>query len=440
MIRTVALLSAGMLAGGLVTATAAGAAPAPWSPDTRLGSLAAGAAADATLVRTNASGAAVATWQTTRSSVLQPALAVRDAGGAWSAARFPVTDGGAGRAWVGIDRTGRAVAVYTDSAPGRAAVVRSIQRPAGGTWSKPVTVPVRASDTPSDFEVAGTGLGALAITRAHTAYVLRLQGTTWRAPVQVSATAPGGGRTYVGADHVQVSVRDSNRLTATWTWRSANQGGRPCRTEQRGGLDANGRALARASFAPTECGTGVLAVPTETSAGGTGTVHAWVHPTNSAGRSYASVAYLTPDGVCHRHDLSSGGGLTTAVSVAMYGGTATAVWTSDTGPSADDHRLLSSTLRGTTWSAPSALVNTRDRYFSPVAPRVALAQAQRVVSWSVISYATDAREDVLRTEVGTQVATATDVATVALDATGPRVAALTRRGDTGARTISARTR
>jgi hypothetical protein len=140
-------------------------------------------------------GAAVAVWEIESDRGVVVQAAVRPAGGSFSA---PVDVAVAGpnlfaAPQVAINRAGDAVAVWADSSGGNS-IVRAAVRPAGGSFSAPVSVsepgesalePQVALDQAGDAVVVWRGLSA---TRWIVRAAVRAAGGAFSAPVDVSPT------------------------------------------------------------------------------------------------------------------------------------------------------------------------------------------------------------------------------------------------------------
>jgi hypothetical protein len=146
-----------------------------------------------------------------RSRVVQSAT--RPAGGSWSA---PVTlsKPGAGSALVAVDPEGEVTAVWLlEREEGWRSVVQSATRPAGGPWSAPVNLsPERKAARSPQVALDPQG-GATAVweeeSSGATQSATRPPGGNWSAPVTLSATG-------VRAAWPQVAVDSQGNATAVW--------------------------------------------------------------------------------------------------------------------------------------------------------------------------------------------------------------------------------
>jgi len=167
-------------------------------------------------------GGATAVWDEGYSGAIESST--RSSGGIWSA---PVTlsANGVVGGWpqVAVDSQGNATAVWA----GRASNGRRIQiqsrriqtatRPAGGTWSAPVSISTAGHRLVQDPQIAVSPQGeATAIWQRSNGSELVVQGATrpaggsWSAPVEITT---GHGR---GGQHLQLVVDSWGNATAIW--------------------------------------------------------------------------------------------------------------------------------------------------------------------------------------------------------------------------------
>jgi hypothetical protein len=175
-------------------------------------------------------GGATAVWEEEHNGAVESAT--RSSGGIWSA---PVTLSATGvRAnWpqVAVDPQGNATAVWAGRASnGRRTRIQSrrIQtatRPAGGTWSAPVSISEPGHRLVQDPQIAVDPQGeATAIWQRSNGSELVVQGAThpaggiWSAPVEITA---GHGQ---GGQHLQLVVDSWGKATAIWEGYDASQG------------------------------------------------------------------------------------------------------------------------------------------------------------------------------------------------------------------------
>jgi hypothetical protein len=191
--------------------SAVGGAGRPWStPSTLLGGL---EDAYGLEIAVDPLGSETAIWgrRVGRSRVVQSAT--RPAGGSWSA---PVTlsKPGAGSALVAVDPEGEATAVWLlEREEGWRSVVQSATRPPGGPWSAPVDLsPERKAARSPQVALDPQG-GATAVWEEEFSGAIqsatRPPGGPWSAPVTLSATG-------VRADWPQVAVDSQGNATAVW--------------------------------------------------------------------------------------------------------------------------------------------------------------------------------------------------------------------------------
>jgi hypothetical protein len=210
------LTVAGCLAAGLV-ASPASAAP-DWSrPMNVSGVVSFGE--ETPLVGVDSAGNATAVWQRYRGGKLIYESAVRQAGGRWSTpSRF---SGGLERAYelqIAVDDMGNQTAVWVRRV-GRSWVVQSATRPAGGSWSAPLTLspPRKAARSPQialDPQGGATAVWEDVFGGSIESSTRSLEGI-WSVPVTLSATG-------VRADWPQVAVDSQGNATAVWAGRSSN--------------------------------------------------------------------------------------------------------------------------------------------------------------------------------------------------------------------------
>jgi hypothetical protein len=176
-------------------------------------------------------GGATAVWEEEFSGAIESAT--RPAGGSWST---PVTLSTAGvRAdgpQVAVDSQGNATAVWAGraSSDGRRIEIQSrrIQtatRPAGGTWSAPVSISTAGHRLVQDPQIAVDPQGeATAIWQRSNGSELVVQGATrppggsWSAPVEITG---GHGQ---GGQHLQLVVDSWGDATAIWEGYESDQG------------------------------------------------------------------------------------------------------------------------------------------------------------------------------------------------------------------------
>jgi hypothetical protein len=178
-----------------VAGSTAQAAPPAWVPGAILSP--ASAPADQARVAMNARGDSVAVWRGDEGSETVLRAALRPAGGQWSASEALTHSGLAGSissVEAGIDDSGRAVAVWTDS-QGSGVSVRSSTY-SGGAWSasKPLSPPNEEAAGPT-IAVNGNGdavaawhskIGAPYVVRAAT----RVAAGGWSSVHTISSAAP----------------------------------------------------------------------------------------------------------------------------------------------------------------------------------------------------------------------------------------------------------
>jgi hypothetical protein len=165
-------------------------------------------------------GGATAVWEEEHSGAIESAT--QSAGGSWSA---PVTlsANGVGAAWpqVAVDSQGNATAVWAGSVlRGRrlqSSRIQSATRPAGGSWSAPVSISKSGHRHVQDPQIAVSPQGeATAIWQRSNGSYLVVQGTTrpagggWSEPADITT---GHGR---GGQHLQLVVDSWGNATAIW--------------------------------------------------------------------------------------------------------------------------------------------------------------------------------------------------------------------------------
>jgi hypothetical protein len=176
-------------------------------------------------------GGATAVWEQQFSGVIESAT--RSSGGIWSApATLSATGVRADWPQVAVDSQGNATAVWAGRASnGRRTQIqgRRIQtatRPAGGTWSAPVSISKAGHRLVQDPQIAVSPQGeATAIWQRSNGSELVVQGATrpaggsWSAPAEITA---GHGQ---GGQHLQLVVDSWGYATAIWEgYDSSNQG------------------------------------------------------------------------------------------------------------------------------------------------------------------------------------------------------------------------
>jgi hypothetical protein len=174
------LTIAGCFAAGLVASPAIAASG--WSrPMNVSGVMSFGE--DSPLVGVDSAGNATAVWQRYRGGKLVYESAVRQAGGPWSTpSRFCGGLEGAYGLQIAVDPLGNETAIWGRHV-GRSWVVQSATRPAGGTWSAPVTLSAAG---------AGSALVAAGPEGNVTAVWLLEREEGWRSVVQSSTRSAGG--------------------------------------------------------------------------------------------------------------------------------------------------------------------------------------------------------------------------------------------------------
>lgn len=228
--RLTAVLGAMVLATASVFTTGAQAAVPRWSDDHLIARVAPSSVGGGhPVVHTSATGADVVTWFATGG---EPSVAVKDAGGAWSAPKA-LTPGKA-RApfvWSGIGGRGRAVVVYrVDSGKSY-----WLQRQPGGQWSAVKQLP----SSVVAFDMAQSGLAEVLSYGADRALYSQVLGTdgNLRAPVRLTPPHPKFG--YLAPSAV---IADDGEVTATWVTVTTNTESEVSGDLQRGGTTAGGRA------------------------------------------------------------------------------------------------------------------------------------------------------------------------------------------------------
>jgi hypothetical protein len=155
------------------------------------------------------SGEAVVVWSAV--GVIQAAS--HPATGSWSAPE-PISAPGISltKVRVAMDGNGNAVAVWVRLDAGAAAIEAS-SRPAGGTWTSPVTLSTGAA-TDLDLAVNGTGLAALvwqvgSFVSNSIIYATTMAGGTWSAPVVIGPAA-------YRVNGPRVGIAANGHVTALW--------------------------------------------------------------------------------------------------------------------------------------------------------------------------------------------------------------------------------
>ena len=166
-------------------------------------------------------GGATVVWEEEYSGAIESAT--RSAAGVWSAP-VPLSADGVLADWpqVAVDSQGNASAIWTSRASnGRIRVqsrrIQTATRPAGGTWSAPVSISEAGHRLIQDPQIAVSPQGdATAIWQRSNGSNLGVQGATrpvgadWSAPVDLTA---GPGR---GGQHLQLVVDSWGNATALW--------------------------------------------------------------------------------------------------------------------------------------------------------------------------------------------------------------------------------
>jgi len=181
-----------------------------------------GKAARSPQIALDPQGGATAVWEEEYSGAVE--TSARSSGGIWSA---PVTLSATGvradRPQVAVDSQGNATVVWASRASdGRRIRIQSrrIQtatRPAGGTWSAPVSISKAGHRLVQDPQIAVSPQGeATAIWQRSNGSYLVVQGATrpagggWSRPVEITT---GHGR---GGQHLQLGVDSWGNATAVW--------------------------------------------------------------------------------------------------------------------------------------------------------------------------------------------------------------------------------
>jgi hypothetical protein len=206
------LAIAGCLAAGLV-ASPASAAPG-WSRPVDV-SGAMGMGEESPLLNLDSAGTATAVWQQYTGGKLVYESAVRQAGGSWSApSRFIDGLEGAYNLRLAVDPLGNETAVWV-TRPGRSWVVQGATRPAGGTWSEPVSLSKPGAGSPMvavDPGGVATAVWLLEREEGRRSVVQSATlppGGTWSAPVDLSPEKKA-------ARSPQVVLDPSGNATAVW--------------------------------------------------------------------------------------------------------------------------------------------------------------------------------------------------------------------------------
>jgi hypothetical protein len=167
-------------------------------------------------------GDATAVWEEQWSGAIESAT--RSSGGIWSApVRLSATGVRADWPQVAVDSQGNATAVWAARASGgrpiriRSRRIETATRPAGGTWSAPVSISETGHRLIQDPQIAVSPQGeATAIWQRSNGSYLVVQGATrpagggWSRPVDLTT---GDGR---GGQHLQLGVDSWGNATAIW--------------------------------------------------------------------------------------------------------------------------------------------------------------------------------------------------------------------------------
>jgi len=198
----------------------------PWSPPVNLSPER--KAARSPQVALDPQGGATAVWEEESSGATQSAT--RPPGGNWSA---PVTLSATGvrAAWpqVAVDSQGNATAVWAGAVFSGGRIqshrIQTATRPAGGSWSAPVSISKPGHRHVQDPQIAVDPQGeATAIWQRSNGSDLVVQGATrppggsWSAPVEITA---GHGQ---GGQHLRLAVDSWGNATAIWKGYDSNQG------------------------------------------------------------------------------------------------------------------------------------------------------------------------------------------------------------------------
>jgi hypothetical protein len=160
-------------------------------------------------------GGATAVWEEEYSGAIESST--RSSGGIWSAP-VALSANGVGAAWpqVAVDSQGNATAVWAGSAS-NSRRIQTATRPAGGTWSAPVSISKAGHRHVQDPQIAVSPQGeATAIWQRSNGSYLIVQGATrpagggWSRPVDITT---GDGR---GGQHLRLVVDSWGNATAIW--------------------------------------------------------------------------------------------------------------------------------------------------------------------------------------------------------------------------------
>jgi hypothetical protein len=160
-------------------------------------------------------GGATAVWEEEYSGAIESST--RSSGGTWSAP-VALSANGVGAAWpqVAVDSQGNATAVWAGSAS-NSRRIQTATRPAGGTWSAPVSISKAGHRHVQDPQIVVSPQGeATAIWQRSNGSYLIVQGATrpagggWSRPVDITT---GDGR---GGQHLRLVVDSWGNATAIW--------------------------------------------------------------------------------------------------------------------------------------------------------------------------------------------------------------------------------
>ncbi|MFL5897679.1 MAG: hypothetical protein ACJ76D_04345 [Solirubrobacterales bacterium] len=162
-------------------------------------------------------GGATVVWEEEYSDAIESST--RSSGGSWSTPVTLSANGVAG-GWpqVAVDSQGNATAVWAGwTSNGRRIQIQTATRPAGGTWSAPVSISRAGHRHVQDPQIAVSPQGeATAIWQRSNGSYLVVQGATrragggWSRPVDITT---GDGR---GGQHLQLVVDSWGNATAIW--------------------------------------------------------------------------------------------------------------------------------------------------------------------------------------------------------------------------------
>ncbi|HZK15276.1 MAG TPA: hypothetical protein VFC52_01640 [Solirubrobacterales bacterium] len=189
--------------------------------------------AESPQVAVDSQGNATAIWRRWSGEKLIIESAVRPVGGVWSVPATLDVDTGGGyessqSPQVAVDPEGDATAVWERRLDGRTFVIKSATRPAGGSWSAPITISSmgRFNDWPRvvvDSEGNATAVWLWSIGESSVVQsATRPAGGIWSAPVNVSAVGraafffdvaldPQGGATAVWEDESKGTIQSATR-------------------------------------------------------------------------------------------------------------------------------------------------------------------------------------------------------------------------------------